>query len=439
MRYATDYYMKCVRDNETFYYQVGNGNLDHKDWITASMKAVLPRSLGGEAERSRIIGVDNGGTTSMTALCGASLAAMARLYKQFDPEYADKCMEKALVAYDYVLNTDQENCGAVEGAFYGAKQSFEPDVVIFCMEMYRATGDEKYKQEANNYTDFMTNPKKWNHGWTLGYDHTEDIAYYLLAMYADDATAKERLEYYVNTMYKKDARDYILWGKHKWTWGMLRYTANQAFLFALYDKFTGKDNQMNEYALRSIEYILGSNSRKQSFVVGMGEKYPQYPHYRNFFLDDSNNMAQCKPNPKFLQLGYLVGGNADDSEYKDDINNYQMGEGGIDYNAGLVGALGYLNSLINPVDTSKFSASPLYSAPTPCLLYPNPAADYIYVNAAAAETANIYIYAPNGLLTFREENHNMAQPVNISNLFKGIYTVKAVADGKTYVNRLIKQ
>lgn len=38
------------------------------------------------------------------------------------------------------------------------------------------------------------------------------------------------------------------------------------------------------------------------------------------------------------------------------IDNYTQTEGGIDYNAGLVGALAYINARQNPVDTSKLGA-----------------------------------------------------------------------------------
>jgi hypothetical protein len=38
-------------------------------------------------------------------------------------------------------------------------------------------------------------------------------------------------------------------------------------------------------------------------------------------------------------------------------NVYAYDEGGIDYNAGLVGALGYIVSKVAPVDTSKFGTS----------------------------------------------------------------------------------
>ncbi|MBO7635677.1 MAG: glycoside hydrolase family 9 protein, partial [Paludibacteraceae bacterium] len=79
VKYATDYLMKCVRSSSVFYYQVGDGDLDHKHWVTASVMATLPNNEGGEAGGSRPVSKASGNVTSMAALCGSALAAMARL------------------------------------------------------------------------------------------------------------------------------------------------------------------------------------------------------------------------------------------------------------------------------------------------------------------------------------------------------------------------
>jgi hypothetical protein len=50
----------------------------------------------------------------------------------------------------------------------------------------------------------------------------------------------------------------------------------------------------------------------------------------------------------------MVGGNRNSSQYVESIQDYAQSEGGIDYNAGLVGALAYIVSKNAPADTSKF-------------------------------------------------------------------------------------
>lgn len=348
IKYATDYFKKCVRDKSTFYYQVGDGDADHKHWVTAPVMATLSNSDGGEKDGSRMIKKATGNVTSMASLCGATLAAMARVYKPFDPAYAQSCLDKALVAYEFVNTTTKGNTGG--GGYYPAKGKYDPDVVIFNAELYRTTGDAKYLTAAQSAAGFVSEAASWNHNFSLCYNNTEDLAFYLLATLGDKL-AKRRLIYYTDTLYKP-ASGYFLTKKSD-TWGILRYPANQAFVYALKDKLTGVTT-LNPYTARSVGYIMGDNSKNFSYIVGFGAKHPMYPHHRNFFGEDSDSEKTVSPKTKYLQLGYMTGGSINDGAYEDLISSYTYSEGGIDYNAGLVGALGYINSILAPVNINKF-------------------------------------------------------------------------------------
>ncbi len=352
LKYATDYFMKCVRNDKTFYYQVGDGDTDHNVWCTSSVKATLPRSQGGEREGSRPVKKAEGGTTSMTSLCGAALASMARSYKPFDPEYAKQCLEKAKVAYDYVDKTAKSNADG--GGYYPAKDKYEPDIVILCMELYRTTGDETYLTEAKKHAGWMKEEADYNHNFSLCYNNTEDLACYLMAMYGsgtEQSNAKTALSFLANLYLPTSG--HIMNVKND-GWGILRFPANQSFVRGLYAKMNDDLTKVDPYALASIEYIMGSNGKKFSYIVGFGENYPHYPHHRNFYGLDNNSEANLSTQEKFMQLGYMVGGSLNNGEYIDDEKKYTYSEGGIDYNAGLVSALGYINSIINTVNTNKF-------------------------------------------------------------------------------------
>ena len=353
VKYATDYLKKCVRNGSTFYYQVGDGDVDHNHWVTASVMATLARSEGGEAEGSRAVSKATGNVTSMAALCGSALATMARLYAPFDPEYAQSCLDKALVAYEFVDNTAKGNSAA--GGFYGSKPKYIPDLVIFNVEMYRTTGDKKYLTEAEKNCSWMNEEKDYNYNYSLCYNNTEDLAAYLIASLPESSykdKAMKVMDFYINSMYKPSS-GYIL-NKQKGEWGILRFPANQAFSYGLYNKLKGEMTTINPYSLASIEYIMGKNSSNLSYITGFGSKSPTYVHHRNFYGSDADKETAVKIQEKFRQLGYLVGGNLDGSYNDVPGANYTYSEGGIDYNAGLVGALGYINSIINPVNVNKF-------------------------------------------------------------------------------------
>jgi hypothetical protein len=357
VKYATDYFQKAIRDAGTFYYEVGNGDYDHKNWVTSSHMSTLAVGDGGEAGGSRPVVKATGNATSMASFCGATLAAMARLYKPFDPAYAQACLDKALVCYEFVTKTAKGNVGAASGGFYGAKPKYEPDMAVFFAELYRTTGDTKYLTAAENAATYITNDSGWNHNWSIGYNNTEDLGFYLMAITNSKlaATAKKRLEYYVNTLYKPSS-GYLLNVKYD-TWGLLRYPASQSFIYALYDKLNGKEKTINPYVATTIDHILGKNSRNLSFVVGFapsGYTHARFPHHRNYYGSNANKMGECKTQTG-LEFGFLCGAQSfDPAAYPDNITEYESSEGGIDYNAGLVGALGYMNSILNPVNTNKF-------------------------------------------------------------------------------------
>lgn len=354
VKYATDYLMKCVRSSSVFYYQVGDGDLDHKHWVTASVMATLSTTEGGEANGSRPVSKASGNVTSMAALCGSALAAMARLYKPFDPEYAQKCLEKALVAYEFVNGTAKGNSSA--GGFYGSKPKYVTDIVIFNAELYRTTGDNKYLKAAEENCSWMNEEKDYNYNYSLCYNNTDDLAAYLIASFGSASSYSEKamkvMDFYVNSMYKPTSGYFL--NKQKGAWGVLRFPANQAFVYGLFDKLKGEMSKVNTYSLTTIEYIMGKNSGNMSYITGFGEKSPTYVHHRNYYGDDADKESGVKLQSKYRQFGYLVGGKMDGSYNDVPGADYTYSEGGIDYNAGLVGALGYINSIINPVNVNKF-------------------------------------------------------------------------------------
>ena len=80
------------------------------------------------------------------------------------------------------------------------------------------------------------------------------------------------------------------------------------FVYGLYAKLNGTMTSVDPYALGTIEYIMGSNSKKFSYIVGLGDNYPHYPHHRNFYGLDNDDEGSLTTQAKYMQLGYMVGG-----------------------------------------------------------------------------------------------------------------------------------
>lgn len=351
LKYQTDFFIKCARNSTTFYSQVGDGGPDHLNWVTSVAMAALPKNQGGQNDGSRNF-VKNPNDCVMPALCAATLASMSRLYKKFDPEYAALCLQHAEYAYDYAESKKGNTVGA-DGGFYPPNSDWEDDFAIMYAEMYRATGNNSYKAEALTYSSLIR-----NHNWTICYNNCDDLAAYLLAKLGS-SEAKLLLDEMV-AMYQGNSSNYVY--QTGPAWGVLRYVAGQAFVTGLKDKLDGTTS-LNPYADGTIGYIMGDNSRNLSFIVGFGANHADRPHHRNYYLvDDIMADKNSVPVPtRNEQFGFLVGGAKDPSQYHDVTSDYESTEGGIDYNAGLVSALGYINSIVAPVDTNKFGH------PTPIL------------------------------------------------------------------------
>ncbi|MFN8436034.1 MAG: glycoside hydrolase family 9 protein [Cytophagales bacterium] len=358
VKHATDYFIKCTRSSSVFYYQVGQGDPDHAQWVTATKMQTLSVSNGGQ---TRAV-YKNPNDASMPSFCGAALALMSRLYKKYDPTYAATCLVHAKYAYDYA-KAHPGVAGTGDGGFYSANDNWKDDYATMCAELFWATGTASYKTEAQSYTfSAAAGQGKDIYGKAYGFDYSNngDIAIYNLAKLGTSgaATAFRTL---VTNFYLNSTQSDGQFNGGNTGWGPLRYNASAAFMVALDAKLNGNQTNTLKFVYDNIDYIFGKNSSSRSFVVGFGSNYPKHPHHRNVYLNDNNPGDAAKATmsipTKNVQFGYMCGGTRTASSFSDDVVNYQHTEGGIDYNACLVGILGYINSLQSPVDTNKFGAN----------------------------------------------------------------------------------
>ncbi|WOK95898.1 hypothetical protein Cni_G04605 [Canna indica] len=168
----------------------------------------------------------------------------------------------------------------------------------------------------------------------------------------------------------------------------LQYVVNAAFLAALYsDYLEAADTPgwycgpnfysaavLREFARTQIDYILGKNPRKMSYVVGYGNHYPKHVHHRGASIPKNGVKYSCKggwkwrdtkkPNPHTI-IGAMVAGPDRHDGFRDVRTNYNYTEPTLAGNAGLVAALVALSGKSTGVDKNTiFSAVPPMS-PTP--------------------------------------------------------------------------
>lgn len=103
-----------------------------------------------------------------------------------------------------------------------------------------------------------------------------------------------------------------------------------------------------------MDYILGSNPKNMSYMVGYGTNYPQQIHHRGasiVSINEDNAPVTCKggydswfnknaPNPNVLD-GAVVSPDIND-DYQDSRSNFQQAEPTTVTSAPLVGVLAFL-------------------------------------------------------------------------------------------------
>ena len=348
LKYATDWIIKATPSTTRFYYEKGEGGPDHQTWVTAGKMSTQPVAQGGEP---RVIAKDPD-DGRMASFAAATMAVMSRIYRKYDEEYADLVLEHAKNAYGYAKPRKDKSAGASSGSYYGSTKDPSTTFLIAAAEMFITTGESTYKSDINK------NDVK-DHYWAFDYANPHDLAAYAAAMAVSEDKSthlKFMLDNFIAGKYVNATNSEKI-STAGGGWGQLRYPANHAFSTALYSNAMSI-TQYDQFIYDQVDYILGNNNAKQSFVVGFCEgcsKEALKPHHRNVFLNDEDDIGNHLTIPaRNKYFGYMVGGNRSSGSYVDDIESYENTEGGLDYNAGLLGALAYVVSKVAPADTSKF-------------------------------------------------------------------------------------
>ncbi|RRT82265.1 hypothetical protein B296_00020388 [Ensete ventricosum] len=130
------------------------------------------------------------------------------------------------------------------------------------------------------------------------------------------------------------------------------------------------------FAKTQIDYILGNNPRKMSYIVGYGKRYPKHVHHRGASIPKNGVRYGCeggykwrdskRPNPNTI-VGAMVAGPDRHDGFRDVRMNYNYTEPTLAGNAGLVAALISLSGVKTGVDKNTiFSAvPPMFPTPPP--------------------------------------------------------------------------
>lgn len=348
IKWISDYLIKCHTAENEFYYQVGDGNLDHAWWGA-------PEVMQMNRPSYKVTESDPGST--VVAEAAAALAATAVIFEKQDPSYAETCLTHAKQLYAFADHTKSDSGYTAANGFYNSWSGFYDELAWAGTWLYTATGDETYLNAAKTY--FIEADA--NYKWAMCWDDVAIGTALRLTQITGEDTYRTFLENsldYWTTGCNGERITYTPNGL-AWldTWGSLRYATAQAFIAACYSESehcpADKKETYWNFAVSQVDYALGSSGR--SFVCGFGENYPVNPHHRNAQGSYCDNM-NTPDAARHTLYGALVGGPDANDGYNDTVSDYTANEVACDYNAGYTCALAKLYSRYHGMTLKNFGA-----------------------------------------------------------------------------------
>ncbi|XP_009382522.1 endoglucanase 3 [Musa acuminata AAA Group] len=368
VRWATDYLLKATAHPNTIYVQVGDPNKDHACW---------ERPEDMDTPRT-VYKVDNSNPGSdVAAETAAALAAASLVFRKSDPAYSKLLRNRAISVFEFADKYRGSYSNGLKNVvcpFYCSYSGYQDELLWGAAWLHKATKNPTYLNyiEANGQTlgaDESDN--------TFGWDNKHVGARILLSKAFLVQNLKSLHDY------KGHADNFICslipgtpFSQTQYTPGGLlfkmgdsnmQYVTSTSFLLVAYAKFltysskvvscggtTVTPRKLRSIAKRQVDYILGDNPQKMSYMVGYGARYPQQVHHRGSSLPSVaahpakipcsagfTALYTSAPNPNPL-TGAVVGGPDAMDRFPDQRSDYARSEPATYINAPLVGALAYL-------------------------------------------------------------------------------------------------
>jgi endoglucanase len=350
IKWVTDYFLNAFANDKpgeyVLYGQVGNGEQDHKWWGSAE---VVHYKMARPAYK---IDTTCPGT-ELAAETSAAMASSSILFRQSgDTKYADLLVEKAEKLFDFA-NTYRgkySDCLKAAVPFYTSNNGYQDELVWGAIWLHKAK-----QSQNNNYsgeylaiaeTEYQSMSKPFD--YTYQFDDKSYGVYVLLAKETGNIEYQQRTDAWLDfwTIGYQDKKIHYTPGGLAVLadWASLPLAANTSFLAFIYSDWLKTQGSFSkaqlyfDFAVSQINYILGQNPAKRSYLIGYGKNSPHNPHHRTSHGSWLDSMEEPTDNRNLL-IGALVGGPDKQENWEDDRTDWVRNEVGVGYNAGFTGAL----------------------------------------------------------------------------------------------------
>ncbi|KAJ0968472.1 hypothetical protein J5N97_025389 [Dioscorea zingiberensis] len=366
--WATDYLLKTISHPGKIFVQVGDPLKDHNCWERPEDMDTARTVYTVSEEKP---GSDIAGETA------AALAASSMFFRSVDNEYSEMLLQNAVRVFEFAdahkgAYSDDPGVRAGVCPFYCDFDGYQDELLWGAAWLRRASQNDSFLSYIQD------------NGKTLGADdNINEFGWDNKHAGLNVLVSKEFLEAQVYSLesYKASADSFMCTLVPESSSTHIRYTpggliykpggsnmqhvTSIAFLLLSYANYLAKTSQfvncgsvsvgpasLRLQAKKQVDYLLGDNPMKMSYMVGYGERYPLRVHHRGSSLPSKFSHPEfiaCKegsiyynssnPNPNLL-IGAVVGGPGEDDVYEDDRADFRKSEPTTYINAPLGGRMG---------------------------------------------------------------------------------------------------
>jgi endoglucanase len=278
-------------------------------------------------------------STTSTADFAAVIARSARVFEEFDAEYATTLKEAAQRAWQYLVD-NPANVSPVNLHFTGGYVSDDPDDRLWAAaEIWETTGDEGALAKFEAAFDDPALKQKVQFASNWDWPSLQNLGIFTYLGSTREGRSTERVDALTDSLIStadsmRDASERHAHGRsldRLYYWGINGVLARTAITFEVAARTTGDDTYRVASAYQ-LDHLFGRNYYARSFVTGLGQEPPQSPHHRPSIGD-----GVSAPWP-----GLLIGGPSNRTTpliattWKDESGDYESNEVAINWNAALV-------------------------------------------------------------------------------------------------------
>ncbi len=382
LRYEADFVVKAAPNPTTFLFQKGDATKDHSKWIHGGLLSTMPNNSGGEKEGSRPILV-NPNDAYAPGMAAAFLALMARI----DPDPVRKQLYLRHAVYAFLYSSTHNGVQTSTPFYYASSWDgrWREARALAGWELYQSTQDLTFRDYAKAEYDSMTS------GMYSRFEYANAVPLARLVM---QPTFDFQFLMINIEAYMQKYRDSVSAGDGVTTAMQLggfptRAPTGAAYLHGMYS-MVHNTTEFDFFTFRQIDYMLGSNSNNQTYMIGWdedGKKQVTAPHHRGFWLNEDYmekndptlfNTAVGPSDTKYL--GGVIGG-ALDGTYIRDVENYKFNESCVDMNATWIGALAFAVQKLSPTPEPWVANRPTIAKPMPTWKLRQEGAEWVILGA----------------------------------------------------------